>query len=408
MADIDHSHHRDYLALTMAHGLGLTTALRLLQSLGSPAAILQADRDQLVQSAELSPRVATRVVRALEEIQSQGEIDHELEMIQANGVQLISIDEPTYPPLLRLIPNPPLLLWVHGEIHHEDGLAIALVGSRKATLYGKEQASRMAGQLSQAGLTIVSGGAYGIDKAAHLAALDVKGRTLAVLGSGLDKPYPAAHRPMFDRIVAEQQGAVISEFPMTRPAKAENFPRRNRVISGLSLGVLVIEAALRSGASITARTCVEEQGRELMALPGRVDSITSAGCHRMIREGWASLVTSPAEVLGCLGETGRTLDQSAKELGIDVASLGLSIPTLPNKKGDETKPQLGLFSPNDAVAAGVSELGRSVLNALTEARNIDELLAVTSVDPGTLRAELTMLQLQGHITLEGGLYRKAR
>ena len=150
---------------------------------------------------------------------------------------------------------------------------------------------------------MVSGGAYGIDKAAHDGALAVRGRTLAVLGSGLGKAYPAAHRPLFDRIVQEDAGAVISEFPMAAPPQRTNFHRRNRLISGLSLGTLVIEAGRHSGALITARQCVEEHGRELMALPGRVDSPLSTECHRILREGWATLVTAPGEVLDILGQS---------------------------------------------------------------------------------------------------------
>jgi DNA processing protein len=243
--------------------------------------------------------------------QSDEPVLAEMLLVEQHGVSLLSIEDEGYPKLLKWINDPPPLLYVKGRFAEEDALGLAIVGARKCTRYGREMADRFAAGCSQLGLTIISGGAYGIDAAAHQAALRIKGRTIAVIGNGLAKPYPDAHRDLFDAIVTSGCGAVISEFPMTTSPRPENFPARNRIISGLSLGTLVIEAANRSGALITARLAAEDHGREVMAVPGPVDSAMSEGCHRIIREGWATLVTKPAEVLENLGEAGQLLQAHA-------------------------------------------------------------------------------------------------
>jgi len=279
------------------------------------------------------------------------------------------------------------VLYVRGKIVEEDRLALGVVGSRKCTAYGREQADRLSGWCAQAGLTIVSGGAYGIDAAAHRAALRVKGRTIIVLGSGLARPYPEDHVDLFDQAVS-QGSAVISEHPMLTSPRAEFFPRRNRIISGLSLGVLVVEAALRSGALITARLAVEDHSREVMALPGRVDSPASAGCHKILRENWATLVTSGPDILDCLNETGAMLQKSLPESLRE--SNGSPAP------GD-TQPaaSANLFEQN------LSESQKRILEALDQPREVDELAARTSLPVAKLQADLTMLQLRCLIARQG-------
>lgn len=223
--------------------------------------------------------------------------EKELEQTEKLGIQLISFGDPQYPALLKETSDPPFILYVRGNLLESDQAAVAVVGSRHPSLYGREQAKRFTGRLAEMGLTIVSGFARGIDREAHEAALGVRyGRTIAVLGSGLDVIYPKEHQNLYEEIV--ERGALISEFSLGTPPLAENFPKRNRIIAGLSLGVLVVEAHSRSGSLITAHLAADE-GREVFALPGRVDQLGSRGTHRLIKEG-AALVESPEEIFDAL------------------------------------------------------------------------------------------------------------
>lgn len=221
----------------------------------------------------------------------------ELSRCEEFGIELIPYGNGRYPPLLKETSDPPLVLYVRGSLIESDQAAVAIVGSRHPSLYGREQAKRFGGRLAEMGLTIVSGFARGIDREAHEAALGVRyGRTIAVLGSGLDVIYPKEHQNLYEEIA--ERGALISEFALGTQPFAENFPKRNRIIAGLSLGALVVEAHSRSGSLITAHLAIEE-GREVFALPGRVDQPGSRGVHRLIKEG-ATLVESPEEVLEIL------------------------------------------------------------------------------------------------------------
>lgn len=369
------------LTLNLVPGLGPTLIRRCIEAFGSAQAALEASIRGLSSVKGISERVARNVKRSIEEFQAdQSSIDRERQLIEKHGVTLIRLGEPNYPTLLQHIPDPPPMLYVRGEIREEDALAIAVVGSRRCSQYGREQADRLSGLCAQAGLAIVSGGAYGVDAAAHRAALRMKGRTIAVLGNGLAKPYPDAHHELFDQIV-DSGGAVISELPMQTPPKGENFPRRNRLISGLSLGVLVIEAAKRSGALITARLAAEDHGREVMAVPGRVDSMASEGCHKIIRDGWATLVTSGAEILDALGETGQLL------------KTGLS--------SQPAKPQPNLFDAN------LSASQQKIVSSLEDAKTLDELLAGIGLPVQVVQADLTMLQIRGIVTKKGSQYARA-
>lgn len=214
------------------------------------------------------------------------------------GIELIPFGDSRYPALLKEISDPPLILYIKGDLLESDQAAVAIVGSRHPSFYGTEQTRRFALKLAGSGLTIVSGFARGIDRAAHEAALEISyGRTIAVLGSGLDVIYPREHQALHEEI--SERGALVSEFALGTSPLAENFPKRNRIIAGLSLGVLVIEAHSRSGSLITAHLAADE-GREVFALPGRVDQLGSRGTHRLIKEG-ATLVESSEEVFDALG-----------------------------------------------------------------------------------------------------------
>ncbi len=281
------------LRLALVPGVGPVTRQALLERFGSAAAVLAAAPSQLRDVAGVGTTLARKIVAANEEVDAE----RELNLCRERGLTLLADTDPAYPRLLREIHNPPAFLFVHGELKPEDALAVAIVGTRHATSYGRQQAERLAAGLARAGLTIVSGLARGIDAVAHRAAMQAGGRTLAVLGSGVLNIYPPEHQSLADEV--RGHGALISENPPLSEPVSGAFPQRNRLISGLSLGVIVIEAAERSGALITARHAME-QGRDVFAVPGRVDSRTSRGCHRLIRDG-AKLVECVEDVLDEFG-----------------------------------------------------------------------------------------------------------
>ena len=224
-------------------------------------------------------------------------MEAEIALCRERGIDILTESDPRYPRMLRELPDPPGVLFVRGELKPEDALAVGIVGTRHGTPYGLRQAERLAGSLARAGLTVVSGLARGIDAAAHRGALAAGGRTIAVMASGVLNIYPPEHASLAEEVAAA--GALLSEQPSRSPPLAGAFPQRNRLISGLSLGVIVVEAADRSGALITARHAME-QGREVFAVPGNVDSRASRGCHRLIRDG-AKLIESADDVLQELG-----------------------------------------------------------------------------------------------------------
>lgn len=381
---------RALLALLLTPGLGPTLVGRCLDAFGSATATLGASGQQLGGIKGISPNRAGELKRKLDHVLTEGTADRERDAVHAAGAKLIARTDPAYPKLLQHIPDPPPLLWVRGELKREDALGLGMVGSRKCSHYGREQADRFAAQCAAAGLTIISGGAYGIDIASHRATLRVKGRTIAVIGSGLGVPYPKDHVPVFDQIVSEGRGAVVSELPMSIGPKPENFPRRNRIISGMALGVLVVEAAQRSGALITARLCVEEHGRECMAIPGRIDAPASAGCHKIIREGWATLVTSASDVMDQLGEAGQTL------------KVGLGTDQRPS-----AKPQAASEAPSLFEATG-SASQKKIVEALDEARSLDQIVALTGLAAGAVSADLTMLEIRGAVQRQAGRFVRRR
>lgn len=276
------------LALSLIPEVGPNLLLHLMASFGSAQAALVASFEQLL----LVPGIGAVTASAIHAFPWQKALEEELRLIERERVSLLVWGDPAYPEPLKHIPSPPPVLYLKGSLQERDQAAVAIVGSRRLTPYGRAVAEQIASDLASRGLTIVSGLARGIDSAAHRGALAVEGRTLAVLGSGLGRMYPPEHRGLAERIAAS--GAVLSEFPIATPPHAGNFPRRNRLISGLSLGVMVVEAGLESGALITAGYALE-QGREVFAVPGPITAPMSRGCHRLIKQG-AKLVETWEDV----------------------------------------------------------------------------------------------------------------
>lgn len=283
----------DYLQLALTSGVGPHLLRRLLRQLGPPAAVLSASPQELSQVEGVGVALARRMRGS----ESQERAAHTLELCEQQAIQILTPLAPEYPRLIAEIPSPPNLLFVRGELRKTDALAVAIVGTRGASQYGRAQAERFARSLARAGLAIVSGLARGIDAAAHRGALEAEGRSVAVLCNGVAEVYPPQHEELGQAIASS--GALVSEMPPGTKPKKGMFPQRNRIISGLTLGTLVIEAAERSGALITARLA-GEQGREVFALPGLVSAPNSRGCHQLIRDG-AVLVQDPEDVLDALG-----------------------------------------------------------------------------------------------------------
>jgi DNA processing protein len=293
MADHFDSALIDELRLTMVSGVGPRIRKSLLERFGSARQALAASMSDLRTVTGVGPTLAERIRDA----PSDADVIDELTVCREQGVTILADTSEEYPRMLREIPDPPGVLYQLGTLLPRDALAIGIVGTRHATSYGTAQAEKLAASLARAGLTIISGLARGIDAAAHRGALAAGGRTLAVLGGGVLNIYPPEHQELAREVAAS--GALFSESPPRFQPLSGSFPQRNRLISGLSLGVIVVEAAERSGALITARHAME-QNREVFAVPGPVNSRVSRGCHRLLRDG-AKLVESADDVLEELG-----------------------------------------------------------------------------------------------------------
>lgn len=281
-----------WLVFNRVLGIGPARLRALLQYFGDLRAAWEAD-----EGAWRAAGLDQRTIRNLAEARRRLDPDRERERLERSGATALTWEDPAYPLLLRRIPDPPPVLFVRGSLAEADRWALAVVGTRRPTAYGRQAAEWFAGELARAGIPIVSGLARGIDAVAHEAALKVGGRTLAVLPCGVDRVYPLEHARLAARIL-ERGGALVSELPLGAPAEPGNFPARNRLISGLAVGVLVVEAGATSGALITAAHAAE-QGREVFAVPGSIFSPTSQGTHRLIRDG-ATPVASPQELLEAL------------------------------------------------------------------------------------------------------------
>lgn len=371
-----------YLRLTLVDGLGPATIAKLVGLAGSAEEALELSPAQ-IGLCKVGAQRAAKMAADIRESKSAAE--DEIARADSLGVSIVSLADESYPALLRQIPDAPPILYYKGTLVPEtDRFASAIVGSRRCTAYGLEQTTRFAGTLARAGITIVSGGARGIDTAAHRAVLMSKGRTIAVLGCGLAHAYPPENAELFEQIAAADEhgksfGAVVSELPLQTVPDRQNFPRRNRIISGLSLGVLVIEAARGSGALITAEQATEEHGREVFAIPGRVDSTASEGSNELIKSGGAAMVTEPGDVVALLESPARHLFQ-----GTHAARFGPA-------RSDEEVPAGAPVPPDQ----------ERILTALDTERSADELVELTGLEPASLRSHLTLLEISKRVRRVG-------
>lgn len=381
------------LRLWLTPGLGPVLLARLLDVFGAGERALGASPSELEHRIQgIGPAKAASIASGFRA--SEGAAHRELERAEAAGVRLVFRGETEYPSLLAELPDAPPVLYIRGELRPgaEDRFSLAIVGSRDCTQYGLEQARRFAGALAQAGITIVSGGARGIDSAAHAGALNAAGRTIAVLGCGLAHVYPPENADLFARVAG--QGAMVSALPLETPPAAENFPARNRIISGLSLGVLVIEAGVRSGSLITARVAVEDHGREVLALPGRVDSPSSRGTLELLKSGGAALVTDPGDVIAALESAAHHVHRGTHEARFAPALFAQRNNPAPTASAPPPLP--------------TNPLHVRILNALEVDRTADELSETLDLDVVRVRAELTLLEIQGRVARAGSKLRRTK
>jgi len=358
-----------WLKLIRAEGVGPTLFRRLLAYFGDVERILGASVSELTKVEGIGTRTAERIARTRRDF----EAEKELALADKLGVWVIHLQDDRYPPPLKAIYDPPPVLYVKGTLTRADTLAMAIVGSRRCTHYGTEQANRFSHLLASAGFTIVSGLARGIDTAAHRGALGAKGRTIAVQGCGLKTVFPPENKRLFEQIT--ENGAVISELPLAYEPLAENFPGRNRIIAGLSMGVLVVEATYRSGALISAQAALDND-REVMTIPGRIDSPASAGCHKLLKQG-ARLIDSIDDVMDALGHVGDGLKDHAGNAAAEA----------------EQNAQGTLF---DLSRLNLTDAESSILEHLnSEPVHVEELIQVTRLSAAKVQSAVISLQLKG-------------
>ncbi|OGS72438.1 MAG: DNA protecting protein DprA [Gallionellales bacterium GWA2_60_142] len=349
-----------WLALSLIRGLGGEGARSLLKAFGSPEAVFAASSATL--KSIVKPAVAAEIGKGIADAQ----IAPAQAWLEDDNNHIVTLADSDYPQALLNIPDPPLLLYVKGRLDLLNRPTLAVVGSRNATPQGLNNAEAFSRTLSEAGLCVASGLAHGVDAAAHRGALQGLGSSIAVIGTGLDRIYPAANRDLAHALATN--GTIVSEFPLGTPPLAANFPRRNRIISGLGIGTLVVEASMQSGSLITARLALE-QGRDVFAIPGSIHAPQSKGCHRLIKQG-AKLVETAQDIL--------------EEL------VGLAIPA----------PPAGADSATDTEPSLLLHLGFDPVD-------LDTLVARCGLTMAELSAMLLTLELDGRISaLPGGLYQR--
>jgi DNA processing protein len=377
-----------WLQLSLAEGLGPILIGRLIQHAGSARAATAISPAELQEIEGIGSGRARTIHDSLH--RAADETQRQLDRAGELGAMLVCPEDGCYPELLRHIQDPPAVLYVLGALEPRDLQAIAMVGSRRCSHYGREQAERFGALLAGAGYTIVSGGARGIDSASHRGALShPHGRTIVVLGCGIDVTYPPENRALFAQIAG--RGAVITEYPPGTPPSGENFPRRNRIVSGMSRAVLVIEADQRSGALITARLANEDHGRPVFALPGRVDNPLTSGPHQLIRDG-ATLVTGIEDIQEGLDP----LPASSYEPG-----LFPEVNLAPDQPPAEDKP---------AAAPAITTRQSILLERLDrDGATVDQLVDRTGLEAAQILQELTFLSLKGLVRrLDGQTYARGK
>lgn len=364
------------ILLNMIKGVTSIRAKKLLDNFPDPKEIFKASAKTLRQVNGFSEAVVQRIISGPKEI----DLEEEISLIKKSGVKLIFCIDKEYPYNLKEIFDPPMVLYVRGEIKESDIVSLAIIGSRNASIYGLNTAEKLAEELASLGITIVSGLARGIDSSAHKGALKAKGRTIVVLGSGLSYIYPPENKKLAEEII-RSGSAVISEFPMDTPPHSYNFPRRNRIISGLSLGTVVVEAAPKSGALITAGLALE-QGREVFAVPGNVNSLNSSGTNSLIKQG-AKLVEKAEDIIE---ELKPILKNCKKDLKLD-------------KKG---------FKKEDKKANNLSEEEKVIYQLLdAEPRHIDEITSQCNLSFNQVSSILMNLEIKKAVKqLPGKLFIK--
>lgn len=356
------------ILLNMISGIGYAKYRKLLEEFETPGKVFRQSFDRLRQVPGIGDVLADRIVEASDGIS----LKNELSMAERAGVRIVTLDDPDYPSHLRDLHDPPLCLYIRGILPEMDRYALAVVGSRRMSRYGERMTRSITFSLASSGFVILSGLASGVDAVAHAAALEAGGVTVAVLGGGLIKLYPAENAPLAKRIV-ESGGALISEFPLEFPVSRTSFPRRNRIVAALSAGVLVTEAGLDSGALITASLGVE-LGREIMALPGMADNPQAAGCHKLIKEG-AFLVESADDVSDVLAS--------------DLFSSALRRAGKHDEDADAGA---------DAKLSGFPEEAGKIYALLASGgKTLDELVLASGMDTGMISGALMRLELSGLI-----------
>jgi len=370
-----------WLKLTTADNVGPITFAKLIKHFSSIDHALGASVSELTKIDGIGFKTAEQIVRTRDKFDVAGE----LELAERLGVWVIHLDDERYPHLLKRIYDPPPVLYVRGSLTNADNLCISIVGTRRCSLYGQEQVSRMAHFLASAGLTIVSGMARGIDTAAHQGALSAGGRTIAVQGCGLANIFPPENKKLFELIT--ESGACISELQLKFEPLPENFPPRNRIIAGLSWGTIVVEAGLRSGAMITAHAALDNN-RQVMAVPGKIDSPLNKGSHLLIKQG-ATLIESVEDVMEAIGYIGEQLKSHISEAAAKASQMV----------------EAPLF---DAGRLNLSDYERAIYNCLNdEPLHVDQLIEQTGLAAGNINAGLISLQLKGLIKqLPGSLFLK--
>jgi DNA processing protein len=371
-----------WLKLIRAEGVGPAILGRLIKRFSSADRALGASVSELAKVDGIGFKTAERIASTRDKFDAAGEV----ELARKLGIWLVHIEDERYPPVLRRIYDPPPVLYVKGSLSREDNLAVSIVGSRHCSLYGQEQASRFAHLLGSAGFTVCSGMARGIDTAAHQGALAGGGRTIAVQGCGLANIFPPENKKLFELIA--ESGACVSELPLRYEPLAVNFPPRNRIIAGLSLGTIVIEAALRSGALITAKAALD-YNREVMAVPGKIDSPLSKGAHQLIKEG-ARLIESVEDVMQALGYIGEQLESHVSAAAAEAAQ----------------RAEKPLFDVSQLKLSGDEKRVYDCLDS--EPAHIEQIIAETNLPAGGVNAALISLRLKGLIKqLPGSLFVKS-